>query len=357
MAFRVLGAALASLLLAVPAAGDQVLADHSVVSNFDSIPDACVTAAKTQFKMFYGHTSHGSQIVTGMDMVRDEDSFFDFNNGVGTLQLEEYGDDLGHNGDTSWATITRNRLDQQGCDINLVMWSWCGGCSDNTEEGIDIYLNEMNLLESDYPGVRFVYMTGHLDGTGPDGNLYARNGQIRDYCAANGKILFDFADIESYDPDGVWYPDESDACGWCTTWCSSNPCPGCDGCAHSHCLNCYRKGKAFWWMLGALASGMEAGVESPGHGSPVLHQNVPNPFSPRTELCFSLPAPTRVVVSVHTLGGRRVAVLVDDVLGAGDHSATWNGFCDDGRPAAAGVYFCSLQSGEALNTRKMLLIR
>ena len=46
-------------------------------------------------------------------------------------------------------------------------------------------------------------MTGHLDGGGTAGNLNVRNNQIRNYCIANDKILFDFADIESYKPNGV----------------------------------------------------------------------------------------------------------------------------------------------------------
>jgi len=65
------------------------------------------------------------------------------------------------------------------------------------------YLAPMTQLETDYPGINFVYMTGHLDGTGVAGNLHIRNEQIRTYCHNNGKILYDFADIESYDPDGL----------------------------------------------------------------------------------------------------------------------------------------------------------
>ena len=49
---------------------------------------------------------------------------------------------------------------------------------------------------------RFVYMTGHTDGTGLDGTLHLRNQEIRNYCKANDKVLYDFEDIESYDPDG-----------------------------------------------------------------------------------------------------------------------------------------------------------
>jgi len=47
-----------------------------------------------------------------------------------------------------------------------------------------------------------LYMTGHLTGTGASGNVNVRNNQIRNFCLANNKILYDFADIESDDPDG-----------------------------------------------------------------------------------------------------------------------------------------------------------
>ncbi|MBN1422603.1 MAG: hypothetical protein JXP34_27750, partial [Planctomycetes bacterium] len=116
-----------------------------------------------------------------------------------------------------------------------------------------------------YPGVTFIYMTGHLDGTGSDGNLHRRNEQIRAYCRENGKILFDFADIERYDPDGVDYLDRAgdDQCryldggvleNWAIEWCDAHPgvCSSCS-CAHSQSLNCDRKARAFWWLLARVA--------------------------------------------------------------------------------------------------------
>jgi len=223
---------------------DAIVADHQATADFELIPDSVIQAIGNDYLVFYGHTSHGSQIMTGISLLQNEDPLYT------PPYFYEYGDDLGHNGDTSWVPPTRSWLDAHP-DYNLVMWSWCGGCSDNTEEGINIYLNATSQLEQDYPDVIFIYMTGHLDGTGPEGNLYARNDQIRDYCNANHKVLFDFADIESYDPDGNYYPDASDACEWCYDWCDVNPCPDC-GCAHSHCFNCYQKGKAWWWMMARI---------------------------------------------------------------------------------------------------------
>jgi len=236
---------------------EAIITDHLSAADFNNIPHSYIEQVKTTQEIFYGHTSHGSQIVSGMTILKDSSSLYDYNNGEGTLYMIELSDDLGHLGDTSWVPITRSRLEDPGNDFNVVMWSWCGGCSDNTEEGINIYLNAMNQLETEYPDVTFIYMTGHLDGTGVGGNLYRSNNQIRAYCQSNDKILLDFADIESYDPDGTYYPDETDACYWCYDLCDTHDCHSCDICAHSHCYNCYLKGKAFWWMMARIVGWTE----------------------------------------------------------------------------------------------------
>ena len=66
-------------------------------------------------------------------------------------------------------------------------------------DDINNYLSQMNTLEGEYPGIQFVYMTGHLDGGGSSGTLHQNNNIIRNYCSTNNKILYDFADIERYD--------------------------------------------------------------------------------------------------------------------------------------------------------------
>jgi len=229
-----------------------IVSNHLSSLAFDNIPETYINQIKSGFRLFYMHTSHGSQVVSGMSLLEQADELFSVNEGSGSLLLVEYSDDLGYDGDTTWVPITRERLENPQYDYNVVLWSWCGGVSDNTVEGINTYLNAVNGLEHDYPNVTFIYMTGHLDGTGVDGNLYARNNQIRAYCRANNKYLFDFADIESYDPAGNYYPDASDACEWCEQWCIDHDCPDCS-CAHSQCFNCYQKGKAFWWLLARIA--------------------------------------------------------------------------------------------------------
>lgn len=240
-----------------------LIADHTW-DGLEGLSTARVEAAKARFRIWYGHTSHGSQIPSGMGAMRSPP--YDFNEGLGSLSLQEAGGDLGNPDTTTWAAATRAQLDRSGNDRNLVLWSWCGQLSwlDGATVRRD-YLEAMDALEREYPSVTFVYMTGHLDGSGSAGGLHRRNEEIREFCRAGGKVLFDFADLERWDPEGVDYLDRgaTDNCdyqdgattrNWAQEWCSRNPgaCSSCD-CAHSQSLNCDRKARAFWRMLVHLA--------------------------------------------------------------------------------------------------------
>jgi hypothetical protein len=337
------------MLLTGAASGAALLADHNSCSEFDQIPSDVIVDIAAGYRIYYGHTSHGSQIMSGMDYLEAEDAKY------AQPVVHEVGADLGHNGDTSWVPNLRSWLGGNP-DYNMAMMSWCGGASDNTDTGIDLYLAKMNELEADFPGVHFVYMTGHLDGGGPSGSLYRSNNRIRTYCAANDKILYDFADIESWDPNGVYYPNESDACGWCSDWCIAEPC--CImACSHSQCFNCYQKGKAWWTMMAEIEGWnlvLDVDEDHPGVLPQTLRldQNYPNPFNPVTTIEFDLASRSQVRLEVIDLLGRVVAVLVDGELSSGTHRRQWD---SDG--ASSGVYFYRLDLGETVQSRKMLLLR
>jgi hypothetical protein len=190
--------------LAIPDVQSKIV-DHNctILSN---IPTTYIDAAKSNLHIAYQHTSHGSQLITGMDgLYAWKGSTYAWNEGGtgGALDIDDYfsSGDLGNPDWTTWESLTRTYLDSHP-NCNVIIWSWCGEVSYATETNINTYLSLMNQLEIDYPYVKFVYMTGHLDGTGVEGNLNIRNEQIRSYCQNNNKWLYDFADIESYNPDG-----------------------------------------------------------------------------------------------------------------------------------------------------------
>ncbi|MBN2476821.1 MAG: PEP-CTERM sorting domain-containing protein [Pirellulales bacterium] len=262
-----------------------VLIDHES-TDLTTLSQAVIERAKNNLHIGYGHTSHGSQLTTGMSGLVGfinggglglscPENFFAYNNGGsdGALDLHDcfQPGDLGNPDRTTWAARTRTYLDDPAnSDVNVIIWSWCGQ-ADTTESNIDLYLNTMSQLEVDYPNVRFVYMTGHVNGCSTTGNLFLRNQQIRDYCMANDKILYDFADIESWDPDGNYYGDKlvDDACNydsddngsrdrnWATDWQSSHA-EGDDwyscSSAHSQPLNANRKAYAAWALWSEIAA-------------------------------------------------------------------------------------------------------
>jgi len=256
-----------------PVSGDSIIIDHTC-TKLAQVPSEWVNAAKSDLHIAYGHTSHGSQLTEGMSgLVSFKGPTFSWNNG-GTdesLDLHDYAmsGDLGNPDRTSWAARTRTYL-AANPDVNVIIWSWCGQVSDASEAHISTYLSLMDGLEKDYPGVAFVYMTGHLDGTGLNGNLHLRNEQIRSFCWENGKILYDFADIESYNPDGVWFGDKNpdDGCyydtdgngsrdgNWAVEW-QNRHTRGIDWfdctAAHSQPLNANQKAYAAWWLWARIA--------------------------------------------------------------------------------------------------------
>lgn len=259
------------------------IVDHRC-TDLNQIPRAAIEQAKAKLHIAYGHTSHGSQLTTGMTGLVNfanggglglslPDNIFAWNNGGsgGALDLHDraMAGDVGYYPD--WVNNTRSYLNNPAnSDVNVIIWSWCGQASSYTEQEMrDRYLLPMNQLEQEYPNVTFVYMTGHADGTGETGNLHLRNRQIRAYCQANYKVLYDFYDIECYDPDGNYYGDklvndncdyDSDSNGsrdanWAENWQNTHT-EGVDwytcSSAHSKPLNANRKAYAAWWLWATL---------------------------------------------------------------------------------------------------------
>jgi hypothetical protein len=257
---------------------NAIIIDHTC-RTLANIPTTWIGQAKQTLHIAYGHTSHGSQLTTGMaGLVVWKGAQYAFNTGGtgGALDLRDYlmnfgglgiANDLGNPDRTAWERATRTYLNQNPA-INVIIWSWCGDVY-GTEAEIQLYLDLMDGLEDDYPNVKFVYMTGHTDGTlWTVGVVPNRNRQIRAYCIANNKILYDFADIESWDPNGNWYGEKlvDDDCSydsngdwvpdsnWAINWQNAHPGEWYDcASAHSQPLNANLKAYAAWWLWARLA--------------------------------------------------------------------------------------------------------
>ncbi len=92
-------------------------------------------------------------------------------------------------------------------------------------------------------------------------------------------------------------------------------------------------------------------------GAFALHQNVPNPFNPSTEIRFDLAAPQHVTLSVYNILGQEVIRLADRDYPAGSHSVVWDGVDGNGRPVASGMYLYRIIAGTDSASRKMVLMK
>ena len=91
-----------------------------------------------------------------------------------------------------------------------------------------------------------------------------------------------------------------------------------------------------------------------------LQQNYPNPFNPSTMIRFQIPQSpfTKgdkggfVMLKIYDLLGREVETLVNEEKPAGSYEVTF-----DRKNLSSGIYFYKLQSGNFVETKRMLMIK
>jgi hypothetical protein len=83
-----------------------------------------------------------------------------------------------------------------------------------------------------------------------------------------------------------------------------------------------------------------------------LKQNYPNPFNPSTRINYSVKETGLVKLSVYNLLGEVVSVLVNQNQEAGSYDVKF-----DASNIQSGVYFYKLESGNQVETKKMMLIK
>lgn len=369
-----------------------IIADHQC-TDINLIPVAAIQAAKQTLHIGYGHTSHGSQITSGMQGLVDfmnnkgyPHNLFQWNHtgSGGALHLYQgdgYGEgDLDHDAGyyPNWVQETRDYLGAPNVsgrgsahpEMNVIMWSWCGQLSWYSSNEVQTqYLDEMNALETDYPSLIFVYMTGHSDGSGLDGTLHKNNQKIRDYCIANNKVLFDFYDIECYDPDGIYYGDKhvSDDCSydggnWALEWQSRHQRGvdwyDCES-AHSQPLNANLKAYAIWWLWarcagwdGVATGAVEKNNDTFSPSTFTLYANFPNPFNSRTNIRYTLHRSATVALAVFDSHGRCVFSSPAALENAGEHVYNMNM-----HNLPSGLYYYQLTVDNDSETRRLVLLR
>lgn len=355
-----------------------IIVNHTC-TKIEQIPESAIQTAKQNLHIANGHTSHGSQITDGMTGLVAfmngngyTNDLYAWNNGGtdGALDLHDYAmeGDVGYYPD--WVNNTRNYLGAPdmitgrgtgvNADVNVIIWSWCGQVTTKYQSGtlMSEYIDPMVQLETDYFGIKFVYMTGHLDHW-QDADNKAANQVIRDFCLANHKILYDFSDIESYDPDDSFFQFAGDDCSyysatgdllgnWAIEWQNSHTVDvdwyEC-GSAHSQPLNANQKAYAAWWLWAFLAGWNQ------NTGTTEVEQNsqqvavFPNPSTGKFTVSVNIGS-IHAIEIYNAMGTRvfstfNVKPLAVNVLDLSD--------------LAKGIYFIKIYSGEKIYSEKILM--
>jgi hypothetical protein len=174
-------------------------------TDISKIPEKWIQQAKEQFRIHFAHTSHGEQIVTGLQRI-------------------------------SSASLSN--------DLYKFVTAYCQvpGSQNSLRMMDGQYMDAISEIEAQFPDVTFIYMTGNAQSE--EQNRVSRNNQIREYCQNNNKILFDFADLD------CWYNGEQHTVNGIPM---EHPHYYGDEAGHTTYESCENKAKAFWWMLARVA--------------------------------------------------------------------------------------------------------
>ena len=205
------------LYLPMIANGLQAIRVDHRHTDIRQIPQAWIDQARG-YVVHYAHTSHGSQVLSGLNWLESRDARFNVDiEASGTVILPDDAtalrvyDGNNYDGDTYitpdqyWESETGKNHTRAVADtgwFDFSLWTWCGQMSTYEDAPVQAYIDTMAQFESEYPGMRFIYYTGHTDGSapGPDSKLWRHNDMVRQYVQQQGKVLFDFADIEVLRP-------------------------------------------------------------------------------------------------------------------------------------------------------------
>jgi hypothetical protein len=343
-------------------------------TDLSQIPLVSIHSIQNDIKVQYGHQSHGLQLTTGLDMIEFGNSAYADTVGGQTLPIVPGSlcfDGTGATPEQYWATAagmnsTRNIL-RAHLSISVSMFCWCVDLDTASVSYVQAYVDSMSKLETEFPSVTFIYMTGNACMNGAGGyNRHLRNEQIRQYCVANNKVLYDFADLDS------WYFNPATQ-GWeQATYVYSGTVvpvqhpqfvnPQCGTCGHANRGSCIQKGNAVWWLMAVLNGWSIPTAVGGGSGDGVPPRGFqlscyPNPFNPSTTITFSLAETMQARLAIYDAGGALVKTLICGSLGRGAHSINWNGSSNSGAPIASGVYFYRITAGNETSTKKILLLR
>jgi len=83
-----------------------------------------------------------------------------------------------------------------------------------------------------------------------------------------------------------------------------------------------------------------------------LYDNYPNPFNPSTIIKYSLKDDGKVSLKIFNSLGEEVRTLVNEIKPAGNYEVEFNA-----SELPSGIYIYSIQAGEFISSKKMILLK
>ena len=93
-------------------------------------------------------------------------------------------------------------------------------------------------------------------------------------------------------------------------------------------------------------------INSEVPSSYALGQNYPNPFNPTTNVKYSVPTASNVMLKVYNSMGQEVLTVVNEHHTAGHYEASV-----DLSSLSSGIYFYTILAGDFKETKKMMLVK
>jgi hypothetical protein len=90
---------------------------------------------------------------------------------------------------------------------------------------------------------------------------------------------------------------------------------------------------------------------------PVLQSPIPNPFNPTTTIAYALPAAGDVTVRIYDPRGTLIKELLHGAQGPGRYQVNWDGTDYRRARVSSGVYFCTVEWGNSIRSRQLILVK
>jgi hypothetical protein len=233
-----------SLLMTHGAEAQTIKADHTTLDT-TVIPRASLDAARA-LSMSLSHASVGGNIWGGLTALSANNSYA-FPNWT--------DNDRGNPGWQAKVTDFAAWVTAHEAEFDVFQNKFC---FIDQEADFVTYRDSMLAIEGAHPSKTIVWWTIPLETTGPNNALRSTfNEQVRAYCQANDKPLFDLADIESHTEAGTEVSESGNE--------ALDPAQSSDG-GHLNELGAARAAAAQWSLMAQIAGWDNGGASGGSSG-------------------------------------------------------------------------------------------